>query len=188
MKSLKNNAPSFLLILFEVVIGILLLINPQLFTRAAIICFGIVLLIIGIVYLVRYQKDKKSLGQKNAGTLTIALIALILGFICTFFSWWIIGLFAVVAIFYGIIMILSGIFKISKYYDEKKLGVIGSKTSIASAVLSIILGIIIMFNPFSAINMLWIFIGISLLVEAFLDIVAAIANTKSAPGKHGSAR
>lgn len=179
MKTLKNNVPVILLILFEITVGILLLVNPEAFTAAVITCFGIVLLVIGVVYLVRFIKDKKSDDDANVMTLILSIISLIVGCVCAFLTKWVIGLFAVVAVIYGVILIVSGVYKAKTYFDTKKEKLPVSFMTIISAVLSVILGIVIVVNPFTATNFLWIFAGISLIVEAVLDFVAVILNAKA---------
>lgn len=47
-----------------------------------------------------------------------------------------------------------------------------------SAAVSILCGIVIITSPFSTTAVLWVFIGISLIVEAVFDILAAIFGNK----------
>lgn len=47
-----------------------------------------------------------------------------------------------------------------------------------SAVLSIICAVVILRNPFSSSAVLWMFTGISLIVEAVFDVVSLIMNTR----------
>ena len=179
MEEAKKTAPSVVLVVVEIILGVLLLINPEFFTKLAVIVIGVILIFFGIVFLVRYFKERNEPDSNSGGTLAIAIIALALGIICTFFSWWIIGLFGVMAVFIGIILIITGILKITTYSDNKKQGLPVSAMTIVGAVISIILGIIIIINPFSAVNVLWIFAGIALIVAGILDLIAIISGRKS---------
>ena len=178
MKNLKNNIPVMLLILFEITVGILLLVNPEAFTAAVITCFGIVLLAIGIVYLIRFIREKKESDKASILTLVLAVISLAVGCVCAFLTNRVMGLFAVVAVVYGVILIVSGIYKAKTYFDMKQENLPVSVITLVSAILSIVLGIVIVVNPFTATNFLWFFAGISLIVEAVVDFVAVIMNVK----------
>ena len=49
-----------------------------------------------------------------------------------------------------------------------------------SAVISVVCGAIIMFNPFTTTVYMWMFTGISLIVEAIADIISFAMNQKNA--------
>ena len=169
MKALRNNIPIILLILFELIVGILLFVNPEGFTAAAITCFGIVLLAIGVIYLIRFLREKNQYP-----TLVLALVSLVIGFICTFLTSLVMGLFAVVAVIYGVILIVSGVYKFKAHRDAKRLGLPTIPLALISAILSIILGLVIVVNPFTTTKVLWSFAGISLIVEAVVDFCSMI--------------
>ena len=174
MKALRNNLPVILFILFELAVGVLLLVNPDDFTKAVIICFGVVLIVIGAIYLIRVLRDKSE-GISGL-TMTISLASLIIGAVCLIFPSFVIGLFALINIFYGAMLIISGIYKIKSYSDARKAGVKLPFVSLLSALLSVVLGVLIIINPFDATKIPWIFIGVSLIFEAALDCVAVILN------------
>jgi len=177
MKALRNNIPVILFILFELAVGILLLINPEAFTKTVIICFGIVLVVIGIIYLIRVLKDKSE--GMSAITLILSIASLAVGAVCALFPSFVMSLFAVVAIIYGVILIVSGIYKAKNYNDAKKEGTSVPILSLISAVISVALGVIIIINPFKTVHLLWIFAGVSLIFEAALDFIAVVLNSKS---------
>lgn len=173
MKSLKVNIPIILLILFEVAVGILLLVDPEGFTRMIIILFGIILLAIGITYLLRYLHGKKE-NINDLLSLTVAVVALAIGAICTFCSGAIIGLITAMAIIYGVILIISGIYKINNYFMIKKAQFPISAVSAASGVLAVILGVVIVVYPKNAAFSVWQLAGIVLIIEAVIDFLSII--------------
>ena len=76
MKSLKENADGIVLCLFELIVGILLLINPVGFTAGIITIAGIVLMILGRIEVVKYFRmsaDEAMLSQ----ALTKGLLSLL---------------------------------------------------------------------------------------------------------------
>ena len=50
--------------------------------------------------------------------------------------------------------------------------------ALISAVLSLVLAILIISNPFSSTAVLWVFIGVSMIVEAVVDVVTLIFEKK----------
>lgn len=180
MKALKQSLPIILMLLFEITVGIMLLINPESFTNMIIILFGVVLLLIGIVDLIKFFAARKK-GKTNILTIIASVISLILGIICAFFSPFVMSLFAVIAIVYGVILIVSGVFKAQNYLQSRKEEHKLSIVTIISAVLSIILGIIVAVNPFGTTIIMWRFTGIVLLVESVVDCAAVILSARKAP-------
>ena len=117
-------------------------------------------------------------------TMTISLASLLVGLICIVFPSMIMGLFAVVAIIYGIILIVSGVYKAKSYTDAKKTGAHLPAISLISAILSVALGIVIVINPFGTVmRSLFTFAGIALIVEAGLDLTSVILNTSDGKKK-----
>lgn len=180
MKMLKHALPFIFILLFEITVGIMLLVNPEGFTNMIIVFFGIVLLLIGIVNLIKFIIEKKN---KKTGILSItsAITSLILGAVCAFASQFVMGLFAVIAIIYGVILLISGIFKAQNYFQARKDENSLSFVTIISSILSVILGIIIAVNPFETTVVMWQFTGIVLLVEAIIDCAAVILSIKTNP-------
>ena len=81
MKALKQNGNGILLCLFEITVGILLLINYESLTKFIIIGAGVVLLAIGIVTAIKYfrtEAEEARLGQ----FLTKGLAEICLGAFC----------------------------------------------------------------------------------------------------------
>ena len=172
MKFIKNNFHALLLVLFELAVGILLFIDPEGFTNAVIMIFGGVLAVIGLFKLIRFIAEKRKTGDASYLELILSVLCIILGCVCMFMTSYILNIFAFVAVVYGIILIVSGVFKAASYFDMRSAGLPVSFLSILSAIVSVLLGVVIVFNPFDAVNVLWMFAGISLIVEALLDIAA----------------
>ena len=174
MKStLKRQLPVILLILFEIAVGVLLLINPEAFTTAVIIIFGVICIVIGLIYLIKYLRGRK---QEDGSILMLigALFALTLGLFSVIASPLIITLFTFIAIMYAVIMIVSGLIKIQNYVMNKRSHRPVSVITMISAVIAVVLGVVILFNPFETTHILWMVVGISILVEAAFDITSII--------------
>lgn len=180
MNTVKWNTPILFLIVLEVIVGILLLLNPEGFTRMVIIVFGIVLVFFGIVNLIRYVKDSKE-GAGYAGKLVGGILALVFGLICIFASGWIIGLISIIAVIYAIILIIAGVMKIQSFVQVKKADMVngGTYLMLVSGIIMIVFGVILLFRPFGTIEVLLRIAGIIALVEAVLDVISLIMSAKS---------
>ena len=177
MKFFKPQFGSISLCLLEILVGILLLINPVGFTSGIIIACGIALLVSGLFFTIKYfRMDAKAAVQSQM--LLKGLALLLIGGFCTLKSYWFIATFPLLTIVYGIATLVSGLGKIQWTFDlfrlkKKKWFLAG-----ISAILSIICAMIILSNPFSTTAVLWMFTGISLIAEAVMDIVALIFSDK----------
>lgn len=175
MKNLKNNLNGILLCLFEIVIGILLLINPIGFTTGIITTAGIVLLIMGLISVIKYFRTE----AKEAATgqyLVKGLVELVSGVFCVFKSHWFIVTFPALTLIYGIVVLLTGLGKIQMTFDLIRAKNKKWFLAAISAVLSVICAVVILNNPFTSTSVLWMFTGITLIVEAIFDIIALIVS------------
>ena len=167
---LKRNLGSVAMSLAEIIIGILLLVNPVAFTSGIIVAFGIVLMIMGIGTTIKYfRTDPEEAAVSQL--LVKGLIGLLAGAFCTFNSHWFIASFPVLTLVYGVVILVTGITKLQWTID-----IIRMKRSkwfwmAISAAISILCGITVIMSPFSTTAVLWMFIGISLIVDAVFDMI-----------------
>ena len=96
---LKRNLSSMAMSLVEVIIGILLLVNPIGFTSGIIIAFGIVLMIMGIHKTVKYFRTEPEQAAVSQ-ILVKGLLTLLAGAFCAFNSRWFIVTFPVLTLVY----------------------------------------------------------------------------------------
>lgn len=171
MKFLKQHANSVILCLFEILVGILLLINPAKFTEAIVTIFGIILIVIGLICVIGYFRTE-AIQAAASQSLFKGLLALIAGIFCAVRAERFIAAFPVLAILYGVAVLIAGLIKTQWTIDLIRLRLGRWSLPAISAAISLICSIIILNNPFGAAVALWIFTGISLIVEAALDIVS----------------
>ena len=178
MKKLKNLLSGLIFCLLELIVGILLLINPVGFTSWIIQIAGIVLVITGIVDVVKYfttSTKEASLGQ----TLAKGLLSVLAGGFCALKTEWFIVTFPVLTVLYGVITLMGGIGKIQMMFDMIRQKNKKWFWAAISAVVSIVCAIVILSSPFTSTAVLWVFTGISLLVEAVLDFFALLFGKKT---------
>lgn len=176
MKGFGRAIPVILLGLFELIVGFMLFGDPVGFTRTVITVFGVLLLVLGAVYLVLYLRDVRH-GEGGILTVISAVVMLLLGIAGTFFPDRIIGLFTVLAVVYGVILIIAGVYKLVLFFRARQLGFPGI-FFLVSGLAALICGIVIFLNPFATTVAIWRFAGVVLIVEAVLDIIAAIHSSR----------
>jgi len=179
MKNLKKNGSTILVSLFEIVVGILLLISPVGFTTGIIMAFGIGLLAVGIMSIVKYFRAEpvEAVKQKY---LAKGLIALLAGGFCTFKAHWFIATFPALSMLYGVAILVTGLAKVQFAFDMLRMKQSKWHIALISAIVSIVCAVVILGNPFASANVLWMFTGISLIVEAAIDLITLVLATKKA--------
>lgn len=170
---LKRNLNSMAMSLAEAIIGILLLINPTGFTSGIIIAVGVVLMIMGVGKIIKYfrtEPEEAAAGQN----LVKGLILLLAGAFCACNSPWFIAAFQVLTLVYGVVMILAGITKIQWTVDIIRMKRSKWLWTAISAAVSVLCGIVVVTNPFGTTAVLWMFIGITCIVDAVFDMIGGI--------------
>lgn len=170
---LKRNLSSMAMSLVELIIGILLLVNPIGFTSGIIIAFGIVLMIMGISTTIKYFRTEPEEAAVSQ-ILVKGLLMLLAGAFCAFNSHWFIATFPVLTLVYGVVILITGITKVQWTIDIIRMKRSKWFWAAISAAISIVCGVVIITSPFSTTAVLWMFIGISLIVEAVLDMIGSI--------------
>ena len=182
MKFLKNNLGGIAMCLLELLVGALLLINPVGFTSGIIMGAGLVLILIGIVCIIKYFRAEPEEAAKSQNLLK-GLIALLAGVFCALRSEWFVVTFPVITLIYGLVILITGLGKIQWTVDilrQKK-----PKWFLCglSALVSTVCGLVIIAAPFTTTAVLWMFTGISLIVDACFDIPALILTNRRAAQK-----
>ena len=173
MRRSKDVTNSLILCAVELVIGILLLLNPVKFTSAVIIGVGAVLIVLGGIEVVKYFRAspaEASLGRMLAQ----GLVFILAGAFCIFQWEWFLVTFPGLAIVYGIAVLLTGIRKIQITVDMLRLKEPKWVWAGANAAISLICAAAILWNPFASTAVLWGVTGVALLVEGLFDVIVII--------------
>lgn len=111
MAVIKENINTIVICLCEIIVGILLMINPIGFTSGIIIILGIVLLISGIISVIGYFRTEAAIAVREQG-LAKGLVGSTLGLFCILQSRWFIVAFPILTFLYGAAILVLGLFKI----------------------------------------------------------------------------
>lgn len=178
MKKLFHDFRALIYCLCELAVGILILIDPMAFTSAIIRIAGIILIIIGVFSIIRYFRLAPEMGSLSM-ELTKGFIRLIGGAFCVFNPEWFTKTFPLIAVAYGIVILVVGLIKLQWSVDLLRLGIRYWFITGLGGVSSIILALVIILNPFESVNVMWIFVGVALIAEAVVDAVYAVMESKS---------
>lgn len=173
MKFLKSNFGGIAMCLLEILVGALLLINPVGFTASIIMGAGVVLVMAGIVCILKYFRAEPEEAAKSQNLLK-GLVALLGGIFCLLRSEWFVVTFPVITMIYGIVILITGLGKIQWTVDILRQKKPKWFLCAISALISTACGLVIIAAPFTTTAVLWMFTGISLIVDAGLDIAALI--------------
>lgn len=162
-----------ILALCELILGVVLLINPVKFTSIIISVAGLLFLAGGLVSILRYFKTMPV--EAAAGhDLTQGLLGVIAGLFCMIKSEWFIVTFPLLTVLYGVIILITGVSKIQWAVDLLRNKAEKWFWAAISAVITLICSAVILGNPFTSTLTLWTFIAVTLVVEAVFDVIVAI--------------
>lgn len=161
----------------EILIGVLLLIDPVGFTSAVLMILGIALMILGAWKTVSYFRTSPEAAAQNGG-LVVGIVCVLLGAFCVFRWEWFLVTFPVLTVVYGVITLINGINKVQWAVDLLRLKQRFWFVSLIGAALTLVFGILILTNPFMTTAILWTFIAVTLIAEAAMDIVTFILARK----------
>ena len=167
----RGKTGSILTCIIEIVVGVLLLINPVGFTSGIIIGMGMVLCIAGAVSTVRYFVVPPMEAAKGQ-LLFKGLVTLMAGAACIAKYEWIMGAFPLLTVLYAIAMLVLAAAKLQKMADQKRSHALRWYMPGISAGIAAALAGIILVNPFGAATAVWTFAGVSLIAEAIVEILS----------------
>lgn len=181
MKKFLNNSKSLIYCICEAIIGILILVNPISFTSAIVRIVGIVLAVMGVLDVIGYFRLSPEEGSMSQ-CLAKGLIFLAAGVFCVFRPEWFSNTFPVLAVIYGIGILVIGLIKVQWTVDILRNHLKFWFVPAIGALSSILLAVIILSNPFATVEVMWIFVGISLIFEAIVDGVSVFFECKRPDG------
>ena len=177
MKFIKQNWVAIITILFMILVGILLLVNPATFAIGIIKVAGVVLFLWGIYDLIRYFRTPADTAARGSAFFS-GITMITLGAYCLFGSDWFVTVFPVLAVLYGLFQVLIGFRKLQRMVDALRLGRPLWWLRAISAGITLLFGFLIAFNPTMTMMSVWVFTGITLIIEGIFDAVLLYATYK----------
>ncbi|MBD5395157.1 MAG: hypothetical protein HDR71_13015 [Lachnospiraceae bacterium] len=174
LKNLKANYTVSAVIC--VIIGLVLIIWPGTSTQVVCMVFGGMLLAYGIIQIALYLFAREHTLYLQ-GMLLLGIVFGVLG------AWILIKpeiIIATVPIVIGLIVIVHGVHNALQAIDLKKLGYNKWWVALLFGILTVALGVILVYNPFSVVNTVVRVIGAFLIYDGMSDmwIISRISKTK----------
>lgn len=163
---IKIKNLSLITIAAGLVIGIILLIKPGEAVKLVSIFCGATVILLGIGAWISYFTKFKSTILAILGTL--AVIAGIV--ICVNYK----SIISIVLFFFGVFVLVSGVVDLVSALDAKRNDLKSWVISLLMAAVTIILGLLVVINPFDSIMVLTRLLGVSLIVYAIMDLISFI--------------
>ena len=172
MSRLNFAMGKLILLLFEAAVGIVLLVNPIGFATVFITVVGVLLAAVGLMFILQYFRSEPLDAQKSQGLLK-GCCALLVGLFCALNTQWFVDVFPFLTL-NGIVILFTGIIRVQWTVDMLRLKLKRWYIAAGGAAVSIILAVIIFINPFEVAEAIWMFIGITFLVNAVADLAILI--------------
>ena len=156
------------------VLGLVLLIWPKMSLSVLCCLIGVMLVIGGAVKLVGYfSKDLYRLAFQF--DLALGIFVSVIGIILILHPYWIMSFFPIVI---GIFIMVDGVFKIQTSVDAQRFGLTNWWLILTGGILCIVLGILLVFDPFSSATALVAIMGVSLIVDGLQNLFNVLYTVK----------
>ena len=168
VKKLKWNL--VIMSLLYLGLGVFLVMKPR--TALNVVCYALggVVLACAAVQLIRYFVVERGVFQSQL-TLISGIVCLALGGFLILRSDIVVKILPIV---FGLFVIFDAIGRVQNALDLRRCGYDSWKGFLALPVLSVVLGVVLIANPFSAMETLVMAIGIILIVEGGINLLSAL--------------
>ena len=171
MKLKKESLGGLTAALIELVVGVLLLINPTGFTTGIIVGLGVLLALWGAMSTAQYFMAKPEEAAREQG-LAKGLVLLMAGLACVLCSDWLVSVFP-------LLTVLLSALKIQGAVDMLRLAKDNWVFAAGSALVCVVAALFTLLNPFGARRLVWALVSVALIAEAVLDVLAVFFRKKA---------
>lgn len=176
MKSLKHyKIWAIVLSVCMIVLGLVMIFWPEI--SALVVCYGMggICVAMGIYEIIRYF-DLGPVGILFRHDLLVGILSLLAGVLLLSHP---LGVMTILPVILGFYIILAGVSSIQTSVEARRFGLRSWWVSLLLGIAGTLLGILMIFDPFSGANALMVFIGISLAVTGIENIYTVICISKA---------
>ena len=182
MKKLLKNANSGIICLIEIIVGILLLVDPTAFISYILIIAGAFIAVSGVISGIKYFLSSAEEGEESQG-LSKALISLTIGAFLMIKNNIANEATGIISLVFGAAILYTGYTKLQKAVDKirrKQFFIV----ALISAAVTILCAVLVLTGVVE--NIIWIFIGVALIVESAIDLADMITGALSGKNMEAS--
>ena len=169
----RADSHGVLLSILMIVIGLLLVIWPGHVMTTALTILGVALLVGGALLIYSWYRGR----MKSDSVITLAegIVFVVAGLIVLIAPKFLISIvpFAV-----GALIALNGIFNLAQAFDQRRENYNRWTATLAMGILTVVLGLLIMFNPFSTMEMLGVAIGAIIIYNGVSNLLIEMGYRK----------
>ena len=168
IQDMKRNY--FVNAVIMVILGLVLVIWPK--SLGVLLCYllGGALILMGIIQLVGFLRSER-LGFYNKFSMLMGIVLILLGiWICTQPH----IVLSIVPVVVGVIVLLHGVMDIQYTLDIKRTGNTKWWIALITAILTLAVGLVLVFKPFAAYEISMILLGIAMLYDGGSDLILLI--------------
>ncbi len=175
-KFLKSSIISAIVL---IAVGLLLIFNSEgtIFTISYVI--GGILIAIGAVAIIKFISTMKEPEKNYDFNIVYGIVCIIMGVL-------VIGhpkaISTIISIILGVVIIASSATKLQYTLQMKKEGNAAWKVTMVIALISLLCGVVLVFNPFGSAKAITEIVGIFILIYAILDIISTLSIKKTFDG------
>lgn len=170
-----NRQNTLLTSLLSLLLGIFFIRFPSMSGKLFCLALAVSALLYAAGRLIRYVRNKKH-GYVSQGDQFLGVLLLIAGLFILFFPHFVLSFLPLTL---GILLFLSGFAKIPFVIDSFQMHSPARIPFLLSTLAPLILGAIILMNPFGVTRLVIRFFGISLIINAALELTADFFNRKN---------
>lgn len=153
-----------------IIAGLILLFFPETTTKTIAYMAAATILLMGLTQLVGYFRSNPADGRYSGG-IVLGIFFIVAACILFFKAE---AVISIIPIILGVIILLSGVVKFQQSIDLARMKVSKWSTVLATAILNVVLGLVVIFNPFSTVTTLLQLVGIGLIYSGLSDIIATL--------------
>ena len=151
-------------------LGIYLVVNPE--TSLVMICriLGAAMAVFGVMKIVLYFIREVE-GVAIRFDFAVGLFCIILG---TLMLWRAPALTDILSVMIGLLVLVDSVFKLQVAVDSRRMGAHSWWVTLVCTVVCLVLGILLVFNPFDGKQVLTIMMGVSLIVDGVQNLCTVV--------------
>lgn len=168
IQDMKQNY--FINAVIMVVLGLVLVIWPQVLGVMLCYLLGGALILMGVIQLIGFLRGER-LGFYNKFNMFMGIVLVLLGlWICTQPH----IVLSIIPVVVGIIVVIHGLMDIQYTLDIKKAGNAKWWIALIAAIITLIIGLLLVCNPFTAYEITMVLLGVAMLYDGGSDLVLLI--------------
>lgn len=168
IQDMKQNY--FVNAVIMVILGLVLVIWPDILGVMLCYLLGGALIVMGVIQLISFLQGER-LGFYSKFSMLMGIVLVLLGiWICTQPH----VVLSIIPVVVGIIVLIHGLMDIQYTLDIRRTGNTKWWIALIAAILTLIVGLLLVFNPFTAYEISMILLGVAMLYDGGSDLVLLI--------------